>query len=187
MEAAARSSSWTMKRVCLQAPTTLAKRTRSTRSLNGHADRFTGRLRMMRGTRTSACSATSSAFLLPSSARVPSGKQARERFGPLKKASTQTLHRRTHQPLERRKKQDELLLQEDAVSFVLQGQIRCLPFHFTWAAPLFATTAGMLSRIYSDFSRTDVPSSQYRGAWLEKALERGAYDPCFRMGRLMMG
>jgi len=57
----------------------------------------------------------------------------------------------THQPLETRKKHNELLLQEDALSFVLQGQIRRLPFHFTWAAPLFATSAGMLSRIYSDF------------------------------------
>jgi hypothetical protein len=37
-----------------------------------------------------------------------------ERFGPLKKASTETLHRRTHEPLEMRKNHHELLLEEDA-------------------------------------------------------------------------
>ncbi len=119
-----------------------------------------------------------------------------ERFGPLKKASSQSSDERTHKPLERRKNQDELLLQEDALSFVLQGQIRCLPFHFTWAAPLCATSAGMLSRISSDFSRTDVPSgmplrgreeddTSYRKRKSGRSMRRNEGSSQYRGGSLL--
>jgi len=58
----------------------------------------------------------------------------------------------THQPLETRKKHNELLLQEDALMFLLQCEHLFTPSHFTLVARLFATTEGSLSRFYGGFS-----------------------------------
>jgi hypothetical protein len=68
------------------------------------------------------------------SAKVGEGlewKGRSERFGPIKKARSKSYNESTHEPLERRKNQDELLLQEDALLFVLQGENRCSTLHFT--------------------------------------------------------
>src|SRR6266700_4842231 len=63
-----------MMSACFHARTTLAKRTRSTRSLFVHAGRFTCRLRMMSCCRKRAFSDTRSDLLRRRSARVWSGK-----------------------------------------------------------------------------------------------------------------
>ena len=64
--------------------------------------------------------------------------------------------------LETRKKQNELLLQEDVLMFLLQCEHLFTPSNFTLVARLSATSEGMLYRSYGGFSRTDVPSSQYK-------------------------
>lgn len=67
----------------------------------------------------------------------------------------------THEPLETRKNQNELLLQEDAWICLLQREHLFTPSNFTLAARLFATGEGTLYRFDGGFFRTDVPSSQY--------------------------
>lgn len=67
----------------------------------------------------------------------------------------------TYEPLETRKKQNELLFQEDALMCLLQCKRLFTPSNFTIAARLFATSEGTLYRFYGGFFRTDVPSSQY--------------------------
>lgn len=54
-----------------------------------------------------------------------------ERSGPLKKASSQFSDERIHEPLERRKNHHEVLLQEDALLFVLQDEHLFSPSHCT--------------------------------------------------------
>src|SRR4249920_1948183 len=71
------------------------------------------------------------------------------------------VHIRNHEPLETRKNQNELLLQEDTLLFLLQCKYLFTPSNFTSAACLFATSEGRLYRSYIDFFRTDIPSSQY--------------------------
>jgi len=68
----------------------------------------------------------------------------------------------THERLETRKNQNELLLQEVALMFLLQCEHRFMSSNFTLAVRLFATSEGMLYSLYGGFSRTDVPSRQYR-------------------------
>ena len=69
----------------------------------------------------------------------------------------------THEPLETIKYHNELLLQEDALLFLLQCEHLFTPSNFTLAARLFSISEGMLCSLYGGFSRTDVPSSQYKG------------------------
>jgi len=54
-----------------------------------------------------------------------------ERSGPLNKASSQSSNARIHELLERRKNDNELLLQEDASLFLLQGEHLFSPSHCT--------------------------------------------------------
>jgi hypothetical protein len=68
----------------------------------------------------------------------------------------------THEPLETRQNHNELLLQEDALMFLLQCEHLFTPSNFTLAVRLFATSEGTLYHFYGGFFRTDVPSSQYR-------------------------
>src|SRR5690349_4391053 len=72
------------------------------------------------------------------------------------------VHIRNHEPLETRKNQNELLLQEDMLSFLLQCKRLFTPSNFTSAACLFATSEDRLYRSYIGFFRTDIPSNQYR-------------------------
>jgi hypothetical protein len=74
------------------------------------------------------------------------------------------VHIRNHEPLETRKNQNELLLQEDRLLFLLQYKHLFMPSNFTSAACIFATSEGRPYRSDGGFSRTDIPSSQYRGA-----------------------
>jgi hypothetical protein len=66
-----------------------------------------------------------------------------------------------YEPLKTRKNQNELLLQEDALLFLLRCKHLFTLSNFTSAACLFATSEGRLSRSYIGFFRTDIPSSQY--------------------------
>jgi hypothetical protein len=91
----------------------------------------------------------------------PKGQGGSEWCGPMNKARTEYAHRRTNKPLETRKNHNELLLQEDALMFLLQCEHLFTPSNFTLAARLFATSEGPLYRFYGGFFRTDVPSSQY--------------------------
>jgi hypothetical protein len=50
----------------------------------------------------------------------------------MNKASTQYFHRRNHQPLEARKNQNKLLLEEDALIFSLQNEHLSTSSNFTW-------------------------------------------------------
>ena len=77
-------------------------------------------------------------------------------------ASAEYLHISTHEPLETRKNHNELLLQEDALIFLLHSEHICTPSNFTLVAHPSATSEGSLHRSDGGFSRTDVPSSQYR-------------------------
>src|SRR5260370_12853646 len=78
------------------------------------------------------------------------------------------VHIRNHEPLETRKNQNELLLQEDALLFLLQCKHLFTPSNFTSAACLFATSEGRLYRSYIGFFRTDIPSRI--GGWPGTAL-----------------
>ena len=69
-----RVSGCTIRRACCQVRTSLAKSTRSTRSIFVQAGRFTCRWRMISCWRKRAFSAMSSELLLPKSASVPSRK-----------------------------------------------------------------------------------------------------------------
>src|SRR5438552_4757641 len=82
------------------------------------------------------------------SAKVGQGLERQggsERSGPLKKSSSQSSGQRIHEPLEK-KNHYGLLLQEDALLFVWQGEHSCLPTQFTSAAHLLATCEGLFSR-----------------------------------------
>ena len=50
----------------------------------------------------------------------------------MNKASTQYLHRRNHEPLEARKNQHKLLLEEDVLIFSLPNEHLSTSSHFTW-------------------------------------------------------
>src|SRR5438874_1705812 len=50
----------------------------------------------------------------------------------MNKASTEYLHRRNHEPLEARKNQHKLLLEEDVLIFSLQNEHLSTSSHFTW-------------------------------------------------------
>jgi hypothetical protein len=76
-------------------------------------------------------------------------------------ASTEDLHSSTYEPLETRKNQNELLLQEDALIFLLHSEHIFTTSNFTLVAHPSATSESSLYRSDGDFSRTDVPSSQY--------------------------
>jgi hypothetical protein len=76
-------------------------------------------------------------------------------------ASTEDLHISTDEPLETRKNHNELLLQEDALIFLLHSEHLFTPPNFTLVAHPSATSESSLYRSDGDFSRTDVPSSQY--------------------------
>ena len=56
-----------------------------------------------------------------------------ERFGPMNKASTQYLHRRKHKPLKARKNQNEFLLEDNALIFLLQNEHLPTCSNFTWS------------------------------------------------------
>ena len=81
--------------------------------------------------------------------------------GPLKKASTETLHRRNHEPLEMRKNHYELLLEEVASISSRPYKHLSTFSNCTLVAPRSATIDETLFRSYESFFRTDVPSSQY--------------------------
>ncbi len=80
----------------------------------------------------------------------------------MNKASTESLYINTYEPLETRKNQNELLLQEDALMFLLHNEHIFTPSNFTLVAHPSATSEGSLYRSDGGFSRTDVPSSQYK-------------------------
>ena len=50
----------------------------------------------------------------------------------MNKASTEYFHRSNHQPLEARKNQNKLLLEEDALIFLLQNEHLSTSSNFTW-------------------------------------------------------
>src|SRR5437588_549405 len=76
-------------------------------------------------------------------------------------ASAEDLHRSTYEPLETRKNRNELLLQEDALIFLLHNEHIFTPPNFTLIAHPSATSEGSLYRSDGGFPQTDVPSSQY--------------------------
>src|SRR5260370_42586144 len=82
--------------------------------------------------------------------------------GPLKKASTETLHRRNHEPLEMRKNHYELLLEEDASISSRPYKHLSTCSNCTLVAHRSATIDETLFRSYEGYFRTDVPSSQSR-------------------------
>src|SRR5213078_3920872 len=59
-------------------------------------------------------------------------------------ASAEYLHISTHEPLETRKNHNELLLQEDALIFLLHSEHICTPSNFTLVAHPSATSEGSL-------------------------------------------
>ena len=61
-------------------------------------------------------------------------------------ASAEYLHISTHEPLETRKNHHELLLQEDALIFLLHSEHICTPSNFTLIAHPSATSEGSLHR-----------------------------------------
>jgi hypothetical protein len=64
----------------------------------------------------------------------------------MNKASTQYLYMSTHEPLETRKNQNELLLQKDALIFLLQCKQIFAPSNLTPVEHPFATSEGTFSR-----------------------------------------
>ena len=88
---------------------------------------------------------------------------SQHRCGPMKIASTESLHINTYEPLETRKNQNELPLREDALMFLLHNEHIFTSSNFTLVAHPSATSEGLLYRSDGGFSRTDVPSSQYTG------------------------
>ena len=147
---------------CFHARTTLAKRTRSNRSVFVHAGRFTCRLRMISCCRKRAFSAHAFRFASGKICECPKGQGGSERRGPMNTTRAEYAHRRTNKPLETRKNHNELLLQEDPLIFMLSCEHMFTSANFTPVAHPFATNEGTLSPSYSSFFRTDVPSSQYR-------------------------
>jgi hypothetical protein len=95
-----RVSGWTMKSVCFQARTVLAKSTRRMRSFFVHAGRFTCRLRMMSCCRKSAFSAYALRLASGKICQCSQGQGGSEWFCPMNTASTEYVHRRTNEPLE---------------------------------------------------------------------------------------
>jgi len=69
----------------------------------------------------------------------------------MNKARTEYAHRRTNKPLETRKNQNELLLQEDLLIFMLSGEHMFTSSNFTPGAHPSATSEGALSPSYSGF------------------------------------
>jgi hypothetical protein len=116
---------------CFHARTTLAKRTRSNRSVFVHAGRFTCRLRMMSCCRKRAFSAYALRFASGKICECPKGQGGSERCGPMDTARTEYAHRRTNRPLETRKNHNELLLQEDPLIFMLSCEHMFTSANFT--------------------------------------------------------
>jgi hypothetical protein len=79
----------------------------------------------------------------------------------MNKANTEYLHRRNHEPFEMRKNHNELLLQEDALIFLLHSEHIFTPPNFVLVAHPSATSESSLYRSDGDFSSSDVPGSQY--------------------------
>jgi hypothetical protein len=76
-------------------------------------------------------------------------------------ASTEDLHSNTYEPLEKRKNHKEPLLQEDAMIFLLRMEHLFTPPNFYLVAHPSATNESSPYSSGGDFSRTDVPGSQY--------------------------
>ena len=100
----------------------------------------------------------------------PKGQGGSEWCGPMNKACTEYALRHTNKPLETRKNQNELLLQEDPLIFMLSCEYVFTSSNFTPGAHPSATSESTLSPSYSGFFRTDVPSSQYHHGELPRSL-----------------
>jgi hypothetical protein len=90
---------WTRTRACFQAPTILARSTRSMRSVLVQAGRFTCRLRVIRGFRNRTVSATNSDLLRERSVSVQSRERRDVRLGPGNKVVVQRPKTQVCQPL----------------------------------------------------------------------------------------
>jgi len=90
----------------------------------------------------------------------------------MNKESTEYAHRRTNEPLETGMNQvkSALLLQEDPLIFRLYGELLFTSSNCILVADGSATSVGIFYPSYRGFFRTDVLSSQYRGA--EALLDR---------------
>src|SRR5207253_11112074 len=60
------------------------------------------------------------------------GQRGSERFGAMSKASTQYLRRRKHKPVKAGKNQNEFLLEDNALIFLLQNEHLPTCSNFTW-------------------------------------------------------
>jgi hypothetical protein len=79
----------------------------------------------------------------------------------------------THEPLETRKNHNKLLLQEDALMFLLQCEHLFTPSNFTLAARLFATSEGRSIAFMVAFSEQMCQVASTTRKLLEKeALQR---------------